>query len=70
MELIRGPLNLRERHRGCVVTIGAFDGMHLGHQALLARLCEHAARLSRPAMVLTFEPMPREYLVPEPPPPG
>jgi riboflavin kinase/FMN adenylyltransferase len=68
MELIRGPLNLRERHRGCVVTIGTFDGIHLGHQALLRRLCEHAARLSRPAMVLTFEPMPREYLKPERPP--
>jgi riboflavin kinase/FMN adenylyltransferase len=68
MELIRGPLNLRERHRGCVVTIGTFDGIHLGHQALLSRLCKHAARLSRPAMVLTFEPMPREYLKPEKPP--
>jgi riboflavin kinase/FMN adenylyltransferase len=68
MELIRGPLNLRERHRGCVVTIGTFDGIHLGHRALLSRVCEHAARLSRPAMVLTFEPMPREYLMPERPP--
>jgi riboflavin kinase / FMN adenylyltransferase len=68
MELIRGPLNLRERHRGCVVTIGAFDGIHLGHQALLGRLCEHGARLSRPTMVLTFEPMPREYLKPANPP--
>jgi riboflavin kinase/FMN adenylyltransferase len=68
MELIRGPLNLRERHRGCVVTIGTFDGIHLGHQALLNRLCEHAARLSRRAMLLTFEPMPREYLRPESPP--
>jgi riboflavin kinase / FMN adenylyltransferase len=68
MELIRGPINLRERHRGCVVTIGTFDGIHLGHKALLERLCEHASRLSRPAMVLTFEPMPREYLKPEDPP--
>jgi riboflavin kinase/FMN adenylyltransferase len=68
MELIRGPLNLRERHRGCVVTIGTFDGIHLGHQALVDRLCEHALRLSRRAMVLTFEPMPREYLMPERPP--
>jgi len=68
MELIRGPSNLRERHRGCVVTIGTFDGIHLGHQALLTRLCEHAARQSRPAMVLTFEPMPREYLKPDSPP--
>lgn len=68
MELIRGPSNLRERHQGCAVTIGTFDGIHLGHQALLSRLCEHAARLSRPTMVLTFEPMPREYLKPEAPP--
>lgn len=68
MELIRGPLNLRERHRGSVVTIGTFDGIHLGHQALLARLCEHARRLARPAMLLTFEPMPREYLRPDQPP--
>src|SRR5215475_12528302 len=68
MELIRGPVNLRERHRGCVVTIGTFDGIHLGHQALLNRLCEHARRLSRRTMLLTFEPMPREYLRPERPP--
>jgi riboflavin kinase/FMN adenylyltransferase len=68
MELIRGLTNLRERHRGCVVTIGTYDGIHLGHQALLARLNEHAECLMRPAMVLTFEPMPREYLVPQDPP--
>ena len=68
MELIRGLLNLRPRHQGCVVTIGTFDGIHLGHQALLERLCTHARESGRPAMVLTFEPMPREYLHPERPP--
>jgi len=68
MELIRGLLNIRERQRGCVVTIGTYDGIHLGHQALLDRLKEHAARLSVPTVLLTFEPMPREYLSPEAPP--
>ena len=65
MELIRGLLNIRERQRGCVVTIGTYDGIHLGHRALLDRLKEHATRLSAPTVVLTFEPTPREYLSPE-----
>ena len=68
MELIRGLVNLHERQRGCVVTIGTFDGIHLGHQALLHRLNEHAARLSAPTVLLTFEPTPREYLAPDAPP--
>jgi riboflavin kinase/FMN adenylyltransferase len=32
MEVIRGLHNLRDKHRGCVATIGNFDGVHLGHQ--------------------------------------
>jgi riboflavin kinase/FMN adenylyltransferase len=68
MELIRGLPNLHERHRGCVVTIGTYDGIHLGHQALLHRLNGHAARLTAPTVLLTFEPMPREYLNPQAPP--
>jgi riboflavin kinase / FMN adenylyltransferase len=68
MELIRGLVNLRERQRGCVVTIGTYDGIHLGHQELLRRLNEHGLRLALPTVLLTFEPMPREYLNPEAPP--
>jgi riboflavin kinase/FMN adenylyltransferase len=68
MELIRGLINLHERQRGCVVTIGTYDGVHLGHQALLRRLGEHAAQLAVPTVVLTFEPTPREYLAPDAPP--
>jgi riboflavin kinase/FMN adenylyltransferase len=68
MELIRGLPNLRPRHQGSVVTIGTFDGIHPGHQALIQRLLEQGDRLSRPAMMLTFEPMPREYLAAENPP--
>jgi riboflavin kinase/FMN adenylyltransferase len=62
MELIRGLNGMTDRRRGCVVTIGTFDGIHLGHQALLAALAAYGRRLGRPKMVLTFEPMPREYL--------
>jgi riboflavin kinase/FMN adenylyltransferase len=68
MELIRGLINLHGRQRGCAVTIGTYDGVHLGHQALLGRLKEHAAQLGVPTVVLTFEPTPREYLAPNAPP--
>lgn len=68
MELIRGLSSLRPRHQGSVVTIGTFDGIHPGHRALIDSLLAHARRLGRPAMMLTFEPMPREYLAPANPP--
>lgn len=48
-----------------VLTIGNFDGVHLGHRALLARLCAVAAETGLPAAVLTFEPHPREFFAPE-----
>ena len=64
MELIRGLHNLRPRHRGCVVTIGAFDGVHLGHQAVLRHLQEKADELRLPSTVIVFEPLPREYFSP------
>ena len=65
MQLVRGLHNLRQAHRGCVATIGNFDGVHLGHQAVFARLCELGRRLGEPATVVTFEPQPQEYFVPE-----
>ena len=69
MELIRGQHNLRPHHRGCAVTIGAFDGVHLGHQAVLGHLCDQAETMSIPTTVVTFEPLPREYLKPLEAPP-
>ena len=65
MELIRGLHNLRPRHHGCVATIGNFDGVHLGHQAVLGQLAEKADELSLPSLVITFEPQPQEYFAPE-----
>lgn len=64
MELIRGHYNLRPRHHGCVATVGNFDGVHLGHQAVLGQVCEKAAALGLPSAVVTFEPHPQEFFNP------
>ncbi|GGD04750.1 bifunctional riboflavin kinase/FAD synthetase [Halopseudomonas salina] len=69
MELVRGLHNLRPRHRGCVATIGNFDGVHAGHQAILKRLRSHSARMGLPGCVVIFEPQPREYFAPNAAPP-
>jgi riboflavin kinase/FMN adenylyltransferase len=61
MKLIRGLHNLRPEHRGCVATSGNFDGIHLGHQAVLGQLAEKADALHVPTTVISFEPLPREY---------
>lgn len=61
MELIRGLHNLREKHRGCVATIGNFDGVHLGHCQVLNQVKEKARELGLPSVVITFEPQPREF---------
>ena len=47
--------------RGSVVCIGAFDGVHLGHRAVLARVRERARELNLDAVVASFEPLPREF---------
>jgi riboflavin kinase / FMN adenylyltransferase len=60
---------MRGRATAGAVTIGTYDGLHLGHRALLARLHERAADLGKAAVLLTFEPTPREYLEPANPPP-
>jgi riboflavin kinase/FMN adenylyltransferase len=60
MELLRGLHNLKKEHSGCVLSIGNFDGIHLGHSAVLSRLLIEAKRLQVPATVVTFEPQPEE----------
>lgn len=65
MELVRGSYSLRSRHRGSVATIGNFDGVHLGHQAMVERLRGRAEALALPLTVLTFEPHPLEFFAPE-----
>lgn len=69
MELIRGLQNIRPQHHGCVATIGNFDGVHLGHQAVLGQLAEKSAELCLPTTLITFEPQPMEYFAPQKVPP-
>ena len=63
MQVFRG-IPERAEH-GCVLTIGNFDGVHRGHQALLAQLRAKSEATGLPAAVLTFEPHPREYFAHE-----
>ncbi len=66
MQLLRGLGALRASAtpwRGAVATIGGFDGLHLGHQALLTKLKEQAAALGAPSLVISFEPSPREFFM-------
>lgn len=61
IELVRGLHNLRPQHRGCVATIGNYDGVHRGHQHMLQAVRAKADELGLPATVVTFEPTPREF---------
>jgi len=60
MELIRGIHNIKPEHHGSVLTIGNFDGVHLGHQAVLRQVLAKARALGWPATVMSFEPQPME----------
>lgn len=59
--LVRDRLGACLAPHGSVVCIGAFDGVHRGHQALLARVRERADALDARAVAVSFEPIPREY---------
>lgn len=69
MQLIRGLHNLAtysaQFAQGCVLTIGNFDGVHLGHQQVLNALHQEAMRRQLPSVVMMFEPLPIEFFSPE-----
>ncbi len=63
MRLIRGLTHLEPLQHGCVLTIGNFDGVHLGHRAVIDKLAEQGRLLNLPVVVMTFEPQPLEYFL-------
>lgn len=65
MQLIRGIHNIQPEHNGCVLTIGNFDGVHLGHQEIIKALIKQAKELNCTSAVMVFEPQPRELFSPE-----
>jgi riboflavin kinase/FMN adenylyltransferase len=69
MQLVRGQHNLHASHQDCAATIGNFDGVHLGHQAVFKALQEKAMHLGVPSTVILFEPQPMEFFQPQKAPP-
>jgi len=65
MRLIRGLSHLEPLVDGCVLTIGNFDGLHLGHKAVIEKLAERGKALAIPVVAMTFEPQPLEYFLGE-----
>jgi riboflavin kinase/FMN adenylyltransferase len=69
MELVRGLHNISQRHRGCVLTVGNYDGVHLGHRQMIGALKARASQLGAAATVLAFEPSSKEFIDPDGAPP-
>ncbi|MBU1744171.1 MAG: bifunctional riboflavin kinase/FAD synthetase [Proteobacteria bacterium] len=65
MDVIRGSEKIPARMQRAVVTIGNFDGVHLGHRFIFRRLVEEARREGSQALVISFEPHPKMVLHPE-----
>ncbi|MDD5214107.1 MAG: bifunctional riboflavin kinase/FAD synthetase [Methylococcales bacterium] len=63
MRLIRGFSNLPAFPKGCVLTIGNFDGVHLGHRAVIENLAMRGRELNLPTAIMLFEPQPLEYFL-------
>ncbi len=65
MEIIKGIENLKRPFRNPVVTLGNFDGVHLGHQQIFKRVNEEASKIDGEGVVITFEPHPLKVLAPK-----
>ncbi len=69
MELVRGLNNLSRCRCDCVLTVGNYDGVHLGHRQMIVALRSRAAELRCTATVLVFEPSSKEFIDPDAAPP-
>ncbi|WP_294954002.1 bifunctional riboflavin kinase/FAD synthetase [uncultured Gilliamella sp.] len=65
MKIIRGIANIKNQISQCVLTLGNFDGVHLGHQQLINHLITQGKRLNLPTVVMLFEPQPLEFFCPD-----
>jgi riboflavin kinase/FMN adenylyltransferase len=65
MEVLESLEALRKRHQGAVITIGNFDGVHLGHQKIISEVIQTAHKTHTRSLAITFEPHPMRLLVPE-----
>lgn len=65
MKILTNLDDIPSQATGAVVAIGNFDGVHLGHQALLAETVKQARAQNRPAAVMTFDPHPRSFFAPQ-----
>lgn len=64
MLVLHDPLRQTDLPRGCVATIGNFDGMHVGHQQIVRGVVERARELGSPSAVITFHPHPLTVVAP------
>ncbi len=69
MEIIKSYKNADKIIESCVVTLGNFDGVHLGHRELFRAILSSSRRLGCPAVVCTFNPHPLKFLAPDKAPP-
>ncbi|GAC1430481.1 MAG: bifunctional riboflavin kinase/FAD synthetase [Thermoanaerobaculia bacterium] len=65
MLVLHDPLRQSDLPRGCVATIGNFDGLHVGHQAIIQSVVARARELGRPSAVITFNPHPLSIVAPD-----
>jgi riboflavin kinase/FMN adenylyltransferase len=63
--VLHDPLRQTDLPRGCIATIGNFDGLHIGHQAIIRGVVERARQTERPSAVITFYPHPLSIVAPD-----